>query len=42
MNVAWRIKSGNGEVMQVREGEVASMNMEFKGKNHKCGKYGHK
>ena len=40
MNVAWRMKSGEEGVMQVGKGEVALTNMEFKKKNHTCGKYG--
>ena len=42
MNVAWRIDSGEEGVMQVKEGKVQLMNMEFKGKCHKCGNYGYK
>ena len=42
INVAWRIASGGEGVMQVGQGKVALMNMEFKEKFHTCGKYGHK
>ena len=41
MNVAWRMETGGEGVMQVGEGKVALKNMEFKGKCHSCGKYGH-
>ena len=42
MNVAWRIKSSGEGVAQLRENEVVLTNMNFKGKCHTCGKYGHK
>ena len=42
MKVTWRIESDGKGVMKVGEGEVVLMSMEFKGKCHLCGKYGHK